>query len=327
MPRVTVDLRDVRGNSIDDPRVLVRFVNIASGHALAFDVALAGVPLAFTASLARGSTYRVELNPSRFSPALRVLSVVKDDLEVTGTMIRRATQWTPTFTPWAGLGAGFAALQTVLSASPALRIGRVTAPVAFIKSEYDNVAPDDESRVFAKASLLNMYGLLTAEPRPGTAGGNWFDGISELLLATRERVIGRIDDSDAKLIERIDRGAHSGRYKSAPAVKHVDNFREIPGFVFDPKKLVSIKTKDKFGNIQLTVARGTLDGASAVLVDADCDENGQAFAHLLDLPKHAVTGGTNPFEIHEILAHRDPVRDLGYLLAPKVFAGAAFAGV
>jgi len=327
MPRVTIDLRDVRGTPIDDPRVLVRFVNVASGHALAFDVALVGIPHAISPSLARGSLYRVELNPSRYSPALKVLSVVKEDLEVKATLIRRAAEWTPTFTPWASLGAGFAALQTVLAASPALRIGRVTPPVTFITDEYDNVAADDESRVFAKASLLNMYGLLTAEARPGTAGGNWFDGISELFLATRERIIGRIQDSDAKLIDRIHKGAHAARYKSAPAVKHVDNFGEIPGFAFDPKKLLSIKTKDRFGNIQLTVARGTLDGTSTVLVDADCDENGQAFAHLLDLPKHAVTGGTNPFEVHEILAHRDPVRDLGYLLAPKVLAGAIFAGV
>ena len=321
MARITIDLADVRGVRIEDPRVLVRFVNVASGHGLAFTVAFSGMPVAISSSLSRGSTYRVEVTPSRFSSALRMLGSEDDELEVKATLIRRATEWAPAFTPWMALGAPFAALQAVLNASAALRVGRVTSPVRFVQAEYDNVPPDDESRVFAKAALLNMYGLLSAEPRPGTAGGTWFDGVTELLLVTRERVIGRILESDARLIERIEKGAHAARYKSAPAVKHVDNFREIPGFAFDPKKLCSVKTRDRFGNLQLTVARGTLNGKPAALLDADCDENGVAFAHLLDLPKHAVTGGTNPYEIHEILAHRDPLRDLGYLLAPKL-AGA-----
>jgi hypothetical protein len=327
MPRVKIDLRDVRGSNIEDPRVLLRFVNVASGHAIAFDVKLAGAALVIAAPLATGSTYRVEVTPSRYSSALRMVAAVKDDLEVKATLIRRAAEWAPAFTPWASLGTTFTALQKVLAASPNLRVGRVTPPVLFTDAKYDGVALDDESRVLAKTSLLNMYGLLSSEERPGTAGGHWFDGITELFLATRERIIGRLDESDAKLIERIDRGAHGARYKSAPAVKHIDNFREIPGFEFDSKKLFSIKSRDKFGNIQMTVARGSLGGKAAVLIDADCDENGVVFAHLLDLPKHAVTGGTNPFEIHEILVHRDPVRDLGYLLAPRLAAAAAFAGV
>lgn len=324
MARVTIDLRDVRGDEIHDPRVLVRFVNLGSDHALVFDAAFNGAPRTLQVALSPGSMYRVEMSPTRFSPALRTLMAVDEELNVSAVLIHRASEWLPAFTPWATLTTAFTLLQNLLERSPQVRVGRNTSPVHFIDAEYDNVLPDDESRVFAKVSLLNMYALLVAEPRPGTVGGNWFDGIIEAFLATRERIIGRIDESDARLIERIKTGAHSKRYKSAPANQHVDNFGEIEGFDFDKRKLFSVKTRDQFGNLQLTVARGTLDGAPAILLDADCDENGAAFAHLLDLPKHAVTGGTHPIEIHDILASRDPNRDLGYALLPRLSRDAQF---
>jgi lysophospholipase L1-like esterase len=324
MPRVTIDLRDVRHNHIEDPRVLVRFVHNDSGSALAYDVAVTGTLGIIDAPLAPGSLYRVELTPSRFSPALRPLNTAKDDLALAATLIHRASEWAPAFTPWAMLAQPFQPLRDVLGESPRLRVGRVTTPVEFVGAEYDKVAEDDESRTLAKASLLNMYALLSGEPRPGTAAGNWFDGITELLLVTRERIIGRIEQSDAALIKRIKAGAHGSRYKSAPAVQHVKNFQEISGFTFDKNALFSVKTKDKFGNIQLTVAPGNLDGSATILLDADCDENGVAFAHLLDLPKHAVTGGTHPIEIHDILVQRNSARDLGYLLHPKLAPEAVF---
>lgn len=324
MLRVTIDLRDVRNNHVEDPRVLVRFVHNDSGAALAYDVQFTTGPISLDVPVAIASLYRVELTPSRFSPALRVLNTAKSNLAITATLIHRASEWVPTFTRWAALGQTFDALRHVLGESPRLRVGRVTSPVEFVDAEYDKVAEDDESRALAKASLLNMYSLLAGEKRPGTAGGNWFDGLTELLLVTRERIIGRIGEGDATLVKRIKAGAHASRYKSAPAVQHVKNFQEIAGFTFDKKALFSVKTKDKFGNIQLTVAPGTLDGSAAILLDADCDENGQEFAHLLDLPKHAVTGGTHPVEIHDILVYRDPARDLGYLLFPRLEPEAAF---
>jgi hypothetical protein len=316
MARIVFHLRDVRGDLIHDPRILLRCVHNDSGHALAFQVAGAGTPIAVQAALAPGGLYRVEISPSTFSPALRVLHLVDDEKTFDLTLLHRASAWWPAFTAWSALAPPFESLKTVLQDSRRCRVGRATEPVHFIGPEYDAVDPTDESRVYAKASLLNLYALLAAEPRPGTAGGHWWDGLGEIFLATRERILGTITERDAALIERIVKGAHRNRYAKAPASLHAGNFSEIPGFVFDRKKLFSVKTRDAYGNLQLTVARGELDGLPAVLLDADCDENGRAFAHLLDLPKHAVTGGTHPVEIHDILVRRDPQRDLGYGLEP-----------
>lgn len=316
MARITFNLHDARGALIHDPRVLFRFVNNASGHAAAFQVAAAGTPIVIQAALAPGGLYRVEIAPSTFSPALRILHLVDDEKAFDLTLVHRASAWAPAFIRWSSLGPGFARLRTVLGASAQFKVGRATLPVRFVEDEYDGVDPTDESRVFAKASLLNMFALLSTEPRPGPAGGHWWDAIDELFVATRERIIGAIPERDAATIERIRNGAHKDRYTKAPAGMHAENFREVPGFSFDAKKLFSVKTKDDFGNLQLTVARGELHGLPAVLLDADCDENGRKLAHVLDLPKHAVTGGTHPVEIHDILVLREPLRDLGYTLEP-----------
>lgn len=42
-------------------------------------------------------------------------------------------------------------------------------------------------------------------------------------------------------------------------------------------------------------------GNDLLILDADIDENGQLMAHLADLFKHKFTGGTHPFDIHELL--------------------------
>jgi len=69
--------------------------------------------------------------------------------------------------------------------------------------------------------------------------------IRQVHVATRERVIGQVEEADAALIR-----AHSGenrdrlgRLQNEPAKLHVENFKWIPGFAFDPNELFSVKTK------------------------------------------------------------------------------------
>lgn len=91
MARAKLDLRDVRTAFINDPRVLVRFVNNVSGHAEGFEVTANGPPVVLQVELAPGSLYRLEITPSRYSPALRALFAVS----VTVTLIHRASEWVP----------------------------------------------------------------------------------------------------------------------------------------------------------------------------------------------------------------------------------------
>lgn len=79
--------------------------------------------------------------------------------------------------------------------------------------------------------------------------------------------------------------------------------------------MFSIKSSEDQGNVQLTMAPGKdAGGHSLLILDADIDENGQMFKHLMDLLKHKFSGGTHPFDIHEYLALSNVNRPLGYQL-------------
>src|SRR5208337_4159727 len=68
-------------------------------------------------------------------------------------------------------------------------------------------------------------------------------------------------------------------------------------------QMVSVKSNDAHGNLQLTMAK-SLDpgtGTAVFLLDADIDEDLEFFAHAQDLFIHMFSGGTHPFDVHEIL--------------------------
>src|SRR5688500_12281342 len=123
MTRVTIQLRDLRNADITDPRVLVRFVNLASAHVVQVEAPFAGVPVIIDARLSPGSAYRVEVAPTLFSPALRTLMATDDELRVEAELIHRANAWLPTFTLWDSLPTSFARLTRVLTSSPTFRAG------------------------------------------------------------------------------------------------------------------------------------------------------------------------------------------------------------
>jgi len=79
--------------------------------------------------------------------------------------------------------------------------------------------------------------------------------------------------------------------------------------------MLSVKTTEDKGNLQLTLSPATdPSGAAVTLLDADIDENGTLLGHLADLFKHKFTGGTHPYDIHEFLRLEDQSRPLSYRL-------------
>jgi hypothetical protein len=81
--------------------------------------------------------------------------------------------------------------------------------------------------------------------------------------------------------------------------------------------MFSIKSDEKLGNLQLTLAPAKdAAGNPVLLLDADIDENGVLLKHFFDLLKHRFTGGTHPFDIHEVLVFSEPNVDVGYQLVP-----------
>ena len=321
MARLTLDLRamDVDGRGIVDPDVFVRVARLDSS-------APSEARLALDGSVQRirfndgpsGTPITLRITSSRYRDSL-VVARVDGDRQIIPVgqlhLPKRPSEWIPAFTLWANLPAAFSALQSVLRASPAFRLGRTSPAEPFVDSQYDAVDPADESRVLAKLSLLNLYARLRTEVVPDTAEP-WFGRVTELLLATRERIIAEVSESCWASVHDLADTPRAG-YREAPVGDHKQNLELIDG-VAQVTELASVKTREAHGNLQFTVARARRNGRATFLLDSDIDENGNLLLHTFDLIRHAFNGGTHPIDIHEYLRRSHPTVVLGYGLDPRM---------
>jgi hypothetical protein len=222
--------------------------------------------------------------------------------------------WEPSFTKWASLGTAFDALTAVLEESPDVRIKGGKLLRTFTKAVYDSIDPTERPAANAKACLLNLFAKLEAEKEPLFGRKPWFRFITSVLVIDRERLVALADEEMLTRVSEIHKKIDQfPDYKRTPSGDHNKNIP--PGYTFKKADMVSIKTKEANGNLQLTLTPATdASGASVTIVDTDIDENGKLMAHLADLFKHKFTGGTHPFDIHEYLRKEDRQRDLGYTL-------------
>lgn len=224
------------------------------------------------------------------------------------TVLRRPSEWNARFAKWRSLPPDFAKFQKLLEGSPDLTLREGNRPLGlFAAARYDDV--DDQRLILGKTSLLNLRAKLAAEPSPISARP-WFYGLRQILSFGRERIIALVDPWLADEVATVHANPLGG-YKRSNAQNHRKN---IPA-QFQITRMFSIKSDDQKGNLQLTIALARdASGTSVAVADLDIDENGAALKHLLDLFKHKVTGGTHPYDIHEILRLAHPEAPLGYML-------------
>ena len=206
-------------------------------------------------------------------------------------------------------------MKAVLADSPNVKVKESGATLGtFTGAAYDNI--NGKPSVLAKACLLNLYAKLTTLKEPH--GESWFSFVKEILVIGQERFIAVVKPEMGEIVRLIKKNlAHFTDYKDTPAQNHFGNFPT--DYQINKNKMFSVKTIEDHANIQLTFAPGTHPdtGADVLLLDADIDENGKLLAHLADLFKHKINGGTHPFDIHEYLKdsqtthHAQP---LGYKL-------------
>jgi hypothetical protein len=230
------------------------------------------------------------------------------------TVMRLPHLWTAEFTRWEDLDDSFDQLERILDSSPDLRVKDGMLLGRFVEDAYDDVDPGDRATVNAKASLLNVAAKLRTLKEPTLGRKPWLGFVKRILEISRERVIASVDPEMLTRVKEIHNDIDQFEdYKKTPVGDHAKN---IPaGFAFAKSAMISIKTKEENGNVQLTLTPATdSDGTAVTLLDADIDENGKLMAHLADLFKHKFTGGTQPFDIHEYLILEDRTRPLGYEL-------------
>lgn len=244
---------------------------------------------------------------------------------------RRLSKWDVDFERWAELpDAVFGPLKRVLLASDrvdlhdddGIRVGTLAG------EEYDAIAgiepgPHGEGRpkrALAKTSLLNLFAKMTAlnDPTIDSAAGthDWFGYVQKLLAIDQERMIAVVDSGLKNHVDQIIADPKRFEYyKKADSSRHRKNFPEQYTLVGD---MVSIKSRDKKGNLQLTLTEARdRAGDSVHLLDADIDESGDRAGHTYDWIKHRFNDGTHPFKIYEYLRRYYPERALGYRLIPR----------
>ena len=228
------------------------------------------------------------------------------------TVFKIPDRWEAKYIKWADLDDSFDALREVLDVSPEVRVKGGKLLGKFVEQVYDSVDPADRPTATAKASLLNLFAKLNTLKEPVFGKKPWFGFVETILQVGRERFIALVDEEMLERVTRINENIDQFEiYKRTPSGDHHKNIP--PGFTFKKSDIVSIKTKEDHGNVQLTLTPAKdSSGADVTLLDADIDENGKLMSHLSDLFKHAFNGGTHPFDIHEYLILEDHKRPLGY---------------
>jgi hypothetical protein len=311
-----VSLMDVEGRPVNESGVKISFLRTTENKTIASAANLDFPPSHRFAlpAFPQEKTLICEVTTPRFRQRRSDIFTLTDGETITRNLnlFRRSDKFSASFTAWDQLPSLFLPLKSVLNRSSAVKIkgGRLLGK--FTEGIYDGIT--EKAEVFAKASLLNIYAKLTDLKEPTAGQEPWFSFVREIVEIGRERFIAIADPRMGDIIRAMksDLGKFKD-YRNTPAQNHFGN---IPA-AFQPQKskMFSLKSTEDHGNIQLTLCPGKdAAGNDLLILDVDIDENGQLLAHLADLFKHKLTGGTNPFDIHEYLALTSPNRPLGYEL-------------
>lgn len=227
------------------------------------------------------------------------------------TVLRDPSRWEARFTRWKRLTEDADPLKSVLARSNSVRVKDGAALGRFAEDDYD--AADGPPTLLAKATLLNIFTKMSRIPIPG-GRRPWFSFVKEILVIDRERFVAIAQPGMAEVVRGIlDNIDDHEDYKAAGAGLHAGN---IPaGFKVMKRDMFSVKTREDKGNLQFTLSPALdADGRDVLLLDADIDENGQWLRHVGDVFKHKLTGGTHPYDVHELLAFEDKSWPFGYEL-------------
>ena len=311
-----LSLIDVRGRPVNESNVKVGFVRVVDNKTIQSTLKLEFPPPKTFAvpAFPQEKNLLCEVTPLRYRGRKSGVFTLTDGETIVRnlTLFRRPEKWSAGFTNWDQLSSHFPPLKDVLKKSSAVKVKGGKMLGKFTEATYDGVT--DSREVLAKAALLNLYTKLTDLKEPTEGKQPWFSFVKEVVEIGRERFIATVDPKMGEIVRAIKNDIGKFKdYENTPAQNHFGN---IPAaFNVQKSKMFSIKSSEDHGNVQLTMAPGKDSAGNDLLIlDADIDENGQMFKHLLDLFKHKFSGGTHPFDIHEYLGLSNPNRPLGYQL-------------
>ena len=330
--RYVVTIHDTRAQPVDLPEIKIRFQDIQKQVTTYLkDVKPlkgAGTPGSYETILPvdpedRRTTWLARLDAPGFEqhvmPPIRFST---DSFTGRVTLIRRTSEWLPTFTPYGQLDPGFTKLKMRLENSPSIKLlsrtGEVVSDLGRLAdAQYDEVKERRNAFLAAKASLLNIYHVLSRTGDPARAGRYWIDDLMVLRGINHERLIAKVQPAMFDAVSRLAAVDHDPfscqGYHGANADLHTRNFRFVRPLAQNDD-IVSVKHRTCTGALQLTLVRYS-DGG--VFADIDLDEYAASVQHAGSVIASPLSGGTDPLRIFEILGGLAPKLNIGYSLMPR----------
>ena len=315
---VSLTLRDVQGKPATDTDVVVRFYETRRGqisnNRVSFSptVRFDGLP-----AFPQSQFLHLTISPSRYRFARTEGFVLHggEYRQIEARLVRKASKWDARFASWDNLPGSFEDLKEALEASPNLRVHAGKKYDRLVGLVYDSV--EDKKSKLAKTALLNLYAKMSTVTAPTPGAGDWFSYVQKVIEIRRDRIIAEVSPSMGDAVRAITSDLQSfPEYEKAGATNHHPNMPHRE-YQVEPNTMFSVKTSESRGNLQLTLAPATerQTGRRVLLLDADIDEEGILFRHLLEVLRHKITKKkTHPFDVHEILVSSDPDLELGYAL-------------
>ena len=185
-------------------------------------------------------------------------------------------------------------------------------PSFWSNSVYEGMS--GEGVTLAKTALLNAYFRLNGTKEPLSMVRMWFSFVLRIVAIGRERFLALVDPEMEAIVSQIHEHIDEfPDYERTPEENHRGN---VPAALQSRvTRMMSLKSTHRKGNFQITLTH--LSGPDEVLLDADIDESGDLLGHFLDLFKHKLSGGTHPYDVHELLVLQSGQTsgfDLGYRL-------------
>jgi hypothetical protein len=300
--KIQLQLVDVQGRPLDDPDILVEFFSNENSKHFRFNVSPNGVANVNVNLVDPGNgMYRVLLMPTNYRTVQFFLRIMEDEITTRKPVIFPVDPVKVVDITAPAIGALPRPLQDLLG--NATVDGFTDAAGAPLQGAalYNGLPP------LLKAALLNLY-TKSAATQLGD-GQSAFDKLGTMIRLKQDRLFAK---TGAALLEETQQDTF---FHQVPETLHES--------VAPYQLLISYKTRDAQGNLQLTFSRNGVTGDD-YLVDMDIDQ-AQGIEHIFEVLQNAVTSSlTNPYDVREILMADQKLQPLyGFKFAARGASAAA----
>ncbi len=298
---LTIVLIDANGVPVGDPSTTFRLKGPQEWTASDLQVTPEGVTFEHPTSMGLEQQFTLYVEPTLYYPTKTTFRAndASDPLDIDVVVLLNRDHFDYRFAAWDELPTSAAHLKTLLATSSEIWLKDDAEDEGFRllgalgAEQYDN----GSISAATKAGLLNVYAKLRMTKAPGR-GRPWSDFLEQIILVDQERILAYISDQGARLVKRLYDNADTLDVRRQASDAHFDNLPPLLRSRFAKRRIRSIKTNEHYGNLQLTLIPGEIDGAPVYILDADIDPEGGLLPHILD----TLDGEpTDPRVVHEHL--------------------------